>query len=129
MNDNSNIRPYRDLEHVLGNLLRYGVIIAGAIVLVGGIIFLFRHGFSVPQYRNFQEGPNDLRHIPGIFKNAFSLEGEAVIQMGFLFLIATPIARVAFSIYAFAREHDIVYVAISIFVLAVLIFGLAGGHL
>ncbi|HBZ00602.1 MAG TPA: DUF1634 domain-containing protein, partial [candidate division Zixibacteria bacterium] len=51
-----------------------------------------------------------------------------IIQFGILILIATPIARVAFSIYAFARQRDIVYIIITIFVLAALLFSFTGGH-
>jgi uncharacterized membrane protein len=38
-----------------------------------------------------------------------------------LFLIATPIARVAFSLAAFARERDWIYVCVTFAVLAILI--------
>jgi len=129
MSNDSNIRPYRDIEQFMGNLLRVGVIIAASVVLIGGIFFLFKNGQNYPDYKSFHGEPQYLRHLPEIFRNSFSLNGNAIIQLGFLFLIATPIARVFFSIYAFARERDFVYVVVTIIVLAVLIFGLAGGHL
>jgi uncharacterized membrane protein len=43
-----------------------------------------------------------------------------------LLLILTPVARVAFSVAAFALERDWTYVAITLIVLAVLIYSLAG---
>jgi uncharacterized membrane protein len=43
--------------------------------------------------------------------------------MGLLLLIATPVARVAFAVVAFALERDKLYVAVSLAVLAVLLFG------
>ena len=46
-----------------------------------------------------------------------------------LLLIATPVARVTFSIIAFALERDRMYVGFTLMVLAILIFSLAGGHL
>jgi uncharacterized membrane protein len=50
-----------------------------------------------------------------------------VIQLGFLLLIATPVARVAFSVLAFVRERDWLYAAITAAVLALLVHSLAGG--
>jgi uncharacterized membrane protein len=45
-----------------------------------------------------------------------------IIQLGILLLIATPVARVAFALVAFAIERDRLYVAVSLIVLAVLLF-------
>ena len=46
-----------------------------------------------------------------------------LIQLGILVLIATPIARVGFSIYGFWLERDRLYVAITWFVLLLLLVG------
>jgi uncharacterized membrane protein len=51
-------------------------------------------------------------------------DAAAIVQLGVLLLIATPIARVIFAAIGFAVERDRLYVAISLAVLAVLIFGL-----
>jgi len=51
----------------------------------------------------------------------------SVIQLGVLLLIATPIARVLFSVIGFARERDWMYVAFSTLVLALLLYGLVHG--
>jgi uncharacterized membrane protein len=51
-----------------------------------------------------------------------------MIQLGLLLLIATPVARVAFSVVAFVLERDRMYVGITLLVLAVLLFSLLGGH-
>jgi uncharacterized membrane protein len=48
----------------------------------------------------------------------------AIIQFGILMLIATPVARVIFSVFAFLAERDFLYVAISALVLAVLCYSL-----
>ena len=52
-----------------------------------------------------------------------------VIQFGLLLLIATPLARVAFSVLAFALQHDRAYVIVTLIVFAVLISSLIGGRL
>lgn len=115
-------------EVVIGVLLQAGVLIAASVVLVGAIVFLVRHGSSIPSYHVFQGEPTDLRTLSGIFHDAFALEGRGIIQLGLLILIATPVARVVFSIGAFALERDTMYVVITLIVLAILIFSLAGGH-
>jgi len=52
-----------------------------------------------------------------------------LIQLGLLLLIATPVARVAFSVVAFAMQRDRLYVAVALIVLAVLMYSLMGGRL
>ncbi len=51
-----------------------------------------------------------------------------MIQFGLLILIMTPIARVAFSLVAFAFERDKTYVVLTAIVLGILIYSLAGEH-
>ena len=63
----------------------------------------------------------------GVVAGALALRAQSVIQLGLLVLIATPIARVAFALLAFARQRDATYVAVSALVLAVLLFSLLGG--
>ena len=115
------------LEQVLGNLLRAGVMVSGAVVLAGGILYLLRHGSAVPHYRVFSGEPSDLRHVRGIMNDAFALQGRGLIQFGLLLLVATPVARVLFSLVGFTIQRDRTYVAVTLIVLAVLIYGLAGG--
>lgn len=121
--------PWNDqeVEHIVGDLLRGGVIGAGAVVLVGGIIYLVRYGALLPDYRVFRGEPTDLRSVTGIVKDALALHGRAVIQLGLLLLVATPVARVAFSVLAFARERDRTYLIVTLIVLTVLIYSIAGG--
>ena len=52
--------------------------------------------------------------------------GRGVIQLGLLLLIATPIARVAFSVVGFALERDRMYVVFTLIVLAILLYSLLG---
>jgi len=112
------------LEIWVGNLLRAGVLLAGAIVLIGGIIYLVRHGGQMPDYRIFHGQPSELRFVSGIFQAAVSLSGRGVIQLGFLVLIATPVMRVLVSGAAFAMERDWLYVVVVLIVLAVLLYSL-----
>lgn len=117
------------VEQFLGTLLRTGVVVAGSVVLFGGMLYLMRHGGTVPDYRDFHGEPTDLRTIAGIVEDALSLSGRGVIQLGLLLLIATPILRVIFSVVAFALQRDFTYVLVTIVVLGILLYSLCGGAL
>ena len=93
------------IEIIVGQLLRVGVLLSASVVFVGGCIYLARHGGSPVNYGVFQGEPADLRSIVGILRFAAGMHGRGIIQLGLLLLIATPLARVAFSIWAFAEEH------------------------
>ena len=116
------------VEEWIGNLLRAGVTLAATVVLFGGIVYLVRHGLAAPQYHVFVGEPTDLRTVSGIVKDALAFRGRGLIQLGLLLLIATPLARVAFSVAAFALQGDRLYVVVTLVVLAVLIYSLTGGH-
>jgi len=116
----------RRMDIVIGNLLRSGVVLSALIILFGAVIYLVRHGHSLTDYRVFRGEPSDLRSVRGILRDALALRGRGIIQLGLLFLIATPVARVAFSIFGFAEERDRMYVVIASIVLLVLAYSLIG---
>jgi uncharacterized membrane protein len=114
------------MELFIGNLLRVGVIVAAVVAAIGGVIFLAARGGSVADYHVFVGQPEHLRSVSGVLTGVAHLDSASIVQLGILLLIATPIARVALSLVAFAREHDRTYVAITALVLALLLFSLAG---
>ncbi len=114
------------VENIVGNLLRTGVILAAVWVLASGILYLSRHGAAHPDYRVFRGEPTDLRHVGGIVRDSLHRRPRGLIQFGLLLLIATPVARVAFSVFGFAEERDWVYVVITLIVLALLVYSLSG---
>jgi len=116
-------------ESVIGTLLRVGVLVAATVVACGGIIYLLHYGTSIPDYGVFHGEPAEIRSLRGILSAAVSFQAQGIIQFGLLILIATPVARVAFSVVAFALERDTLYVVVTLIVLAILIFSLAGGRL
>ena len=116
----------RRVETIVGNLLRAGVILSAVVVLAGGAVFLIRHGMEPANYRVFRGEPSELRHIRGIFRGVATLHGRAVIQLGLLLLIATPIARVGLALFGFAEEKDRMYVAFTGIVLMILLYSLLG---
>jgi uncharacterized membrane protein len=111
-------------EGLIGNLLRAGVILAAAVVLTGGVLYLAKYGGQKPQYQVFRGEPSDLRQVSRIFTDAISLHSRGLIQLGMLILIATPVARVAVSVLAFAEQRDWLYASITLVVLTVLVYSL-----
>jgi len=61
-------------------------------------------------------------------RGALALDSNAIVQLGLVLLIATPVVRVAFMLIAFVVQRDRVYVAISGLVLALLLYGLLLGR-
>ena len=106
------------LEQIIGNLLRAGVMIAAAVVLAGGIWYLAASGPDLPDYRSFQPSVRDIGALAKL------PPPDAVILAGLLILIATPIARVVFSLAAFAAERDRTYVVCTLIVLAILLYSI-----
>jgi uncharacterized membrane protein len=116
------------IETVIANLLRAGVMLAAGLVLAGAAIFLVHHGGERLDRHAFHGEPPDLRSVGGVLRGVAALHGRDVIQLGLLVLIATPMARVAFAVFGFARQGDRMYAAIALLVLALLGFSLAVGH-
>ncbi len=113
-----------DMDRIISFLLRAGLAAAAAIVLVGAVIYLARHGGETADYRVFQGEPPQYRQVAGIFREMEQLRGRGFILAGLLVLMGTPVLRVAFSVVAFFRQRDYIYVFVTLFVLAVLLFSL-----
>jgi uncharacterized membrane protein len=114
----------RAMEQLIGRFLQFGVMLAAAVVLVGGTLLLVQHGGAPVSYAVFQREPQQLRTIGGIARGAVALDSRAIVQLGLLLLIATPVVRVAFMLIAFVVQRDRIYVAISGVVLALLLYAL-----
>jgi len=116
----------RRIEEIVGTLLRTGVILSASVVAFGASIYLVRHRAVRVNYHTFHGEPRDYTTIRGILHSAYGLHGQGLIQLGLLLLIATPVARVAFSIWGFAEEHDRMYVVFTVIVLVILLYSLFG---
>jgi uncharacterized membrane protein len=112
------------VEQILGNLLRAGVLVAAIVVAAGGAMYLGQHGTELVDYHTFSAVEPNLRSLRGVLADAVALHSRGVVQLGLLLLVATPVARVIFSVYAFTRERDFTYVILTLFVLVVLLYGL-----
>ena len=109
-----------EVELRVGALLKAGVLAASALVAMGGVIYLIKYG-ATPPHETFTGEPHDLKSISGIVRAAGELRARGLIQLGLLVLLATPVARVAFSLYAFVQQRDRTYVLITAFVLLLLL--------
>jgi uncharacterized membrane protein len=115
----------REMETQMGTILRAGVILACAIMLAGGILYLPRHGGEHESWRVFSGEPAALRGIRGVWSAARAGDARGLIQLSVLAMIATPVMRVVFAIYGFARQRQWFFTAISLAVLALLAIGLS----
>lgn len=116
----------QNIEVIIGVMLRVGVLLAAAVVFGGGICYLVKYGHRPTDYHVFHGEPANLRSVTQTVRSAFTLECRGIIQFGLLLLILTPIARVAFSVVAFEKEKDRMYVIMTLIVLANLCYSLIG---
>ncbi|MBW4890806.1 DUF1634 domain-containing protein [Mucilaginibacter sp. HMF5004] len=117
----------RDIQLFIGSLLRWGVLLSMAVVIFGGTIYLYRHGNSIADYSIFKGQPALTSNFTSIINGVFTFRGRAIIQLGILLLIATPIARVACSAMGFIAEKDYLYVGIALTVLVIITISMLGG--
>lgn len=117
----------KDIQVILGTLLRAGVIISMSIVLVGGVIFLIHNKGGITDYKVFKPELSKFSSIAAIFNGVLTFQGDAIIQFGILMLIFTPIARIVFAIFSFLIERDYLYVLIGFIILAIITISLNGG--
>ncbi|HYX13625.1 MAG TPA: DUF1634 domain-containing protein [Nostoc sp.] len=125
----------QQLEYLLSNLMKYGVLIASAIVLLGGILYLIHDGAEPAGYHFFQGEPSEFRSPAGVVKAVLSgsdayggLRLRAIIQLGLLLLIAIPIVRVFISLLAFLLQREFIYVIVTLLVMTSLIYSLVGAY-
>lgn len=117
-----------DLNRSVGNLLRLGVLLSVGTSLIG-FIKLFIDGFKMPKdYANL-DIPSSSEKIWGSFWSGLtSGDGMAIIQLGILFLILTPLVRIIFALIGYLKEKDYLYVVISAIVLGIMVFSFITGY-
>jgi uncharacterized membrane protein len=120
-------RTEKQFDTMLGNVLRAGVLMSAALVAWGGVVYLSDPAALTPDYHVFRGEPANLRSVSGILSDAKALDGRGLIQFGVLVLIATPIARVVFSVIGFAMQRDWLYVGVTVVVLMLLTYSVTTG--
>jgi uncharacterized membrane protein len=125
----------RRVELLISNLLRIGVTASLVLIVAGTLLTFARHP-------NYASTPAELQRLtqPGaafphtlgdVLNGALYLRGQAIVAIGLLVLLITPVLRVAVSIAAFEYQGDRVFVVLTTTVLLLLllsfVLGLAGG--
>lgn len=117
-----------DFNTVIGMVLRYGVIISFAVIGVGTIL-LFAEGQTgyyplTTAEQLFERQNRFLIGLVPLIQGIISAKPYAIIDLGVLILLATPMARVFISIFLFLNERRYIFVLITITVLALLLFSM-----
>src|SRR4051812_39603208 len=112
------------MDQFIGSILQVGVLLSGLVVLIGGLLYLFQFGLTPASYGSFSPERAAVHSFAPIFSSALQFDGRAIIQIGILILVATPVMRVVFSVFAFVVQRDRLYIAITLIVLGILLYAL-----
>nr|WP_202901929.1 TSUP family transporter [Thermogemmatispora carboxidivorans] len=107
---------------IIGWILQGGVLVSAAVILTGVVwLFLQPGGPGTTSVARFPHS------LPDLLAGLLQWQAPALIVLGLVLLIATPVLRVATSIIAFALERDLRYVLITLVVLLILLYSLFFG--
>lgn len=127
------------VERVIAQVLLWGGLLGGLLVMLGVILFVGRGEFERPVLEVQRlDRPGRAGHPPEVFVSvpevlrglrARPVDPLAVIALGLVLLLITPVASVAAAIPAFFGEGDRQYAAVAGIVLSMLLISLllAGG--
>jgi uncharacterized membrane protein len=130
--------PISRMELLISYVLRAGVLLSAAVILLGVVRLAVTRdtGYApilphhLPAILAFHQsgGPGYFPTSPAaVGREALAGKPYAIIGLGLLLLIATPVVRVALSVVFFLAQQDWLYVGITVFVLAVLLASLVVG--
>ncbi len=116
----------RQAELAISYVLRWGVVLSAVIIGVGVVAFYVRYSSAAERTIHDQTYPHTLAAVGSGLAHGDPL---AIITLGLLVLLATPVLRVLVSIVAFALEHDWLYVGITtvVFIILLVSFVLSRG--
>ncbi len=121
----------RQVELLISNILRFGVLISLIVVLFGTVVTFAHHNdylYSRSELQRLLGSDSQFPHsIKAVWAGLLRFQGRAIVMAGLMLLIATPVMRVAVSIFAFVYERDKSFVIITSVVLALLLFALFAG--
>jgi uncharacterized membrane protein len=114
------------METVISRLLSLGVILSCLVVTTGGALLLVSSGAATIDIGHFHGQAGSLKTIAVIFESARAISPTAIIQIGLLILVATPVARVGLSMLLFLKKGDYLYVGITGLVLTIVVLAISG---
>ncbi len=122
--------PGHSMEIYISQVLRIGVFTSALIILVGLVLYVSHGAASSSGHQSVNQVIDSSRSLsvsPGsIWHGILTGDAVAIIQLGVLALILTPMTRVAMTAVLFLKERDQIFVTITTIVFLVLIFGLIG---
>ena len=122
----------RRLELLISRLLQVGVMASVALIVIGTIITFVQHPdyLSSSTVLDCAVGPGATfpHEFDALLASLRQMRGEAIVTLGLLVLIATPVMRVAVSAIAFIQHRDRTYALITAAVLCLLLLSLVLGR-
>jgi uncharacterized membrane protein len=117
------------LEIWISYVLRIGVLIAAAVILIGLVLLIIRgpSGGGSTSLHQIVDREQQMTVRPSVILHGVRA-GNAVniIQLGIFALILTPVTRVAMTIVLFALQRERVFTLVTLAVFLILLFGLTG---
>ncbi|PTL82769.1 DUF1634 domain-containing protein [Vitiosangium sp. GDMCC 1.1324] len=117
-------------ELLISNLLRFGVVLSLSLVSVGMVVTFFHHPdyFSSAQALRRLTAPEHAPHsLSDVLAGVEAIRGQALVMVGLMVLIATPVVRVALSLLVFGRQRDRLFMAVTFGVLCLLLLSFVLG--
>jgi len=119
------------LERVISKLLRLGVIASIVLIIVGTILTFVQNPAYLTSSAELERvvAPDaKFPHTVSILAEGLrEMRGEAIVTLGLLLLMATPVVRVCVSVAAFIYYRDRIYVFLTAAVLCLLLLSLVLG--
>lgn len=121
------VRDPDSMNVLIGEVLRYGVLLSASIIVLGTIGLIATQG-SADASALLQYPGSVSVNVPAspgaLFSGLESFSPLPWIELGVMILMATPLSRVAISVFLFGAERDKLYVVITAVVLSLLLFSM-----
>ena len=114
------------IENLISHVLRIGVVVSLLVIVTGTVISFVHH----PGYLWSTQTLSPLTHplgdalptVKSVLAGVLDGRGQSLVMLGLMLLIAAPVLRVAVSVVVFLVQRDLIFVTITVVVLAALLF-------
>ena len=114
------------IQNALERVMLGGTLASAVIIAAGLVWFLATHIGASPGDHVFSGEPKYFENPISMAQHAFDLREvghrRSLVMIGVVLLLINPMVRVAFAVFGFALQKDRLYTAVSLIVLAVLLF-------
>ncbi len=115
------------MEARIGQILRLGMLVAAVLLILGlGLFFLRGITEGAPSLPELLR-PGAPEGLPALVHGLLRADPLAVLRMGVLVLILTPMVRVAVTLVLFVAEGDWIFVVLTAIVFGILLLGFLSG--